>query len=47
MKELRETIHNANLDKNSKNDCKIYSGQLGRRPVFMTSTEIALKLGVK
>ena len=45
MKELRETIHNANLTKTQKMIAK-YILDNSADACFMTSTEIALKLGV-
>ena len=45
MKELRETIHNANLTKTQKMIAK-YVLDNSADACFMTSTEIALKLGV-
>lgn len=45
MKELRETIHNANLTKTQKMIAK-YILDNSSDACFMTSTEIALKLGV-
>ena len=45
MKELRETIRNANLTKTQKMIAK-YILDHSADACFMTSTEIALKLGV-
>ncbi|MGN1267617.1 MAG: MurR/RpiR family transcriptional regulator, partial [Dorea sp.] len=46
MKELRDLIHNANLTKTQKMIAKYVLDNFADA-CFMTSTEIALKLGVR